>query len=148
MDTLVIVRGPQTGRKFSLDTDRTVLGRQSDSTICLESQAVSRHHAHVLRVGDAYFVEDLGSSNGTFVNGKRIAGRVSFTEQDQLELGPYALVLRPVQPAPTTETDFVIREQVSLAPTNVSLYGQDASHKLQVVLEIAQHLGRTLDLET
>jgi serine phosphatase RsbU (regulator of sigma subunit) len=148
MYNLVIVRGPHAGRKFALEAERTVLGRQSDSTICLESQAVSRHHAHLLRVGDGYVVEDLGSSNGTFVNGKRVTGRVPLTEQDRLELGPYTLSLRPSAPTPTGEDDYVIRESVSLATTNQSLYGQDAGHKLQVVLDIAQHLGRTLDLDT
>jgi serine phosphatase RsbU (regulator of sigma subunit) len=148
MDTLVIVRGPQTGRKFPLTNDRIVLGRQTDSAVCLESQAVSRHHAQVLRIGADYFVEDLGSSNGTYVNGKRISGRVPLIAGDQFELGPYTLALRPAEAPPASDSELIVREQVSATATNTNLFGQDAAHKLQVVLEIAQHLGRTLDFDT
>src|SRR4249919_1751924 len=91
MDSLVILQGPQTGKRLALELDCTVLGRQSDSTICLESLAVSRHHARILKTDDRYFVEDLGSSNGTYLNGIRVTGRLPLKEHDRLQLGPYLL---------------------------------------------------------
>ncbi len=151
MVTLVTVKGPNTGRQFALQPGCTVLGRQSDSTICLESRAVSRHHARIWSVDGSYAIEDLGSSNGTFLNGKRISGRVPLTEHDTLQIGPYVFGLQPApanQPPPSPDTDPVVREQVSAVSSNWTLFGQDPAHKLQVVLEIAQHLGRTLDLDT
>jgi serine phosphatase RsbU (regulator of sigma subunit) len=149
MDTLVILQGPQPGRQFLLKSDRTILGRQSDCGICLESQAVSRQHAQVLRDNSAYFVEDLGSSNGTYLNGRRLVPhtRVPLTEEDRLELGPYLFGLRPGSRTGQTDPELIIREQVSVALTNQSLYGKNPAHQLQMVLEIAQNLGRTLDMD-
>lgn len=152
MGILVTVKGPNSGRQFTLQPGSTILGRQSDSTICLESRAVSRHHARIWCLDGTFSIEDLGSSNGTFLNGKRITGRADLTERDVLQIGPYVFSLQPPQssnPASQpSDTDVVIREQVSVNSSNFSLYGQDPAHKLQVVLEISQHLARTLDLDS
>jgi serine phosphatase RsbU (regulator of sigma subunit)/pSer/pThr/pTyr-binding forkhead associated (FHA) protein len=148
MAALLTIKGPNAGQQFPLAGASTVLGRQADADICLESQAVSRHHARVLADNGAYYVEDLHSSNGTYVNGKRIRERVAFTPQDTLQVGPYFFSLRVGPATNLTDTDMVIREQVSADLSRQDLKGPDAAHKLQVVLEIAQHLGRTLDEET
>ena len=149
MDILVTLKGPQPGRHFSLDQEATILGRHPDSTIYLESQAVSRHHARIRAREAEYLVEDLRSSNGTFLNGKQIAGPVPLTEQDTLQIGP--VPVRPCAgwhtPVCPMEESMVIREQINAAPSSHSFPGQDPAHKLRVVLEIAQNLGRTLDLE-
>ncbi len=145
MATLVTLQGPNAGRPFPLDTDRSLIGRRPDSTVFLESLAVSREHAHILCRDGGYFVEDVGSSNGTFVNGKRISGRLPLTEKDTLQIGPYVFALRPEPTLRPTESDPVIRTQVNAAPSNLTLYAQNPGHKLKVVLEIAQHLARTLE---
>jgi serine phosphatase RsbU (regulator of sigma subunit)/pSer/pThr/pTyr-binding forkhead associated (FHA) protein len=147
MAKLVILKGPNAGREFVLDQDAMVLGRQTDSAICLESQAVSRHHARLLHQEGNFFVEDLGSSNGTYFNGSRIRERVQLTEQDTLQLGPYLLALRLPPTSVASEAPVVIRGQVSASASDHSLYGQDPARKLEVVLEIGQNLARTLDLD-
>src|SRR5206468_3059133 len=116
-----------------------------DCAVCLESPAVSRHHARIVRSGSQFFIEDLGSSNGTFLNGERVQGRHSLTENDSLQIGPYHFVLR--DQAPETDPDPVIRSQVNALSSNQSLYAQNAEHKLRVVVEIAQSLGRTLEVK-
>jgi pSer/pThr/pTyr-binding forkhead associated (FHA) protein len=50
-------------------TSRITVGRDADNTISLDDVLVSRHHAVIQKVKGAFFVEDLGSTNGTFVNG-------------------------------------------------------------------------------
>jgi serine phosphatase RsbU (regulator of sigma subunit) len=147
MAILLTLKGPYAGRRFPLDGPEAVLGRQADAQVCLESQAVSRHHARIVFEKGAYYVEDLHSSNGTFVNGRRIRERVPLTPDDTLQLGPYSFALRPAPAAKLADTDMVIREQVAADPTHQGLVGPDAAYKLQVVLEIAQHLGRTFDEE-
>jgi len=147
MAILVTLRGPESGRHFSLEPQATLLGRQADSNICLGSQAVSRHHARIVSEDGGYFIEDLGSSNGTLVNGKQINQRVALTEKDTVQIGPYVFGLRLATADSAAEDDLVIREQVDADPSNKHLHGQDPAHKLQVVLEIAQHLSRTLDLQ-
>lgn len=148
---LITVKGPDTGRQFPLAPGCTVLGRQSDSNICLESRAVSRHHARIWWLDGICTVEDMGSSNGTYLNGKRVTGKVPLTERDMLQIGPYVFALQAGPTAPTgptaTDTDVVIRDQVNAHSSNWSLFGSDPALKLQMVLEIAQSLARTLDLD-
>jgi serine phosphatase RsbU (regulator of sigma subunit) len=145
MTTLVTLQGPNAGRSYSLDPRRSLIGRRPDSTVCLESLAVSREHAHILCEDGAYVLEDLGSSNGTFLNGKRVMGRTPLGERDTLQIGPYIFTLRPDSVHTLREGELVIRSQIDASGTNMTLYAQNPALKLQVVLEIAQHLGHTLD---
>lgn len=147
MATLVILKGPSLGREFALDPSSTLLGRQGDATVCLESQAVSRHHARILAENGGYVVEDLNSSNGTYVNGQRIGARTPLTEKDTLQVGPYLLRLCLTQPVTPSEPSLIVREQVNAHPSAQCLLTIDPGQKLQAVLEISQHLARTLDEE-
>jgi serine phosphatase RsbU (regulator of sigma subunit) len=149
MAFLVTLQGPEVGRKFPLQDARTLVGRQFDSTICLPGKAVSRHHAQIEQRDGGFLVADLDSSNGTFLNGQKLAAHTPtpFTERDTLQIGPYLFALRQEPTPATTEQNLVVREQLSVVAAKQSVYGQDPALKLQVVLEIAQHLARTLDLE-
>lgn len=148
MATLILLPGQSPGRQFSCDGDATTIGRQHDCAVCLDDPAVSRRHARIVREGNTYHIEDLGSSNGTYVNGARIERKQPLREGDTLQIGPYVLSLRLSLPGGTVETDPVVRSQVSANSANSSLYSQNAAYKLQVVVEIAQSLGRTLDVQS
>jgi serine phosphatase RsbU (regulator of sigma subunit)/pSer/pThr/pTyr-binding forkhead associated (FHA) protein len=148
MAALVTIKGPNTGQRFVLDGAECLgIGRQGDSAIYLESLAVSRQHARLICAGGSYFIEDAGSSNGTFVNGQRVQGRVPLTENDTLQVGPYVLALRAEPSGTLSETSQVIRAQVDALASNRTLYAQNPAHKLQVVLEIAQHLGHQTETD-
>ncbi len=69
---LVIVEGPQRGREFPLREGENVVGRTSETPIELASNKVSRRHATIHLTNGRVEVEDLGSANGTFVNGKQV----------------------------------------------------------------------------
>jgi len=146
---LITLQGPDAGRKYPLEASPIVLGRQFDSNVCLSGKAVSRHHAQILVRDSAYFLEDLGSSNGTFLNGKRLEphAEVPLLERDVFQIGPYLFGLRPDPQVASTESSLVVRQQVNATVLDQSVYGQDPATKLQVVLEISQHLADTLDLE-
>jgi serine phosphatase RsbU (regulator of sigma subunit) len=148
MAALVTVRGPNTGQRFALAREGTVIGRQPDAAIYLESLAVSRQHARILCHDGTWFVEDMGSSNGTYINGMRVTGRTPLTERDALQIGPYTLHLQdePATPPPD-EREPVVRATVNAQSSNHTLFTQNPAYKLQVVLEIAQHLGRTLQTD-
>ena len=62
---LQILAGNELGRKHSITADRMVLGRHPDCDIVLDSAAVSRQHATLHRSGGEYYIEDLGSRNGS-----------------------------------------------------------------------------------
>ena len=147
MAALITLKGPNLGRRFLLDDACTVIGRQPDVPVYLESLAVSRNHARIVGEDGAFYVEDTGSSNGTYVNGHRIAGRVPFAEGDTLQIGPYELELCVEKPEPTTELTQIVRARVEAHPSNHSLFLQNPAQKLQVMLEIARDLGQTLDLD-
>ncbi len=144
MASLVTVKGPNPGRTFDLKPAGTSIGRQPDVDIYLESLAVSRQHAKILCQNGDYYIEDLGSSNGTYVNGEKIKNRRALGEHDMVQIGPYLLALRPDASARGTETNALVRASID-ARSYYALLEENPAQKLQVVLEIAQHLGHTLD---
>ncbi|MFQ3651090.1 MAG: SpoIIE family protein phosphatase [Gemmataceae bacterium] len=145
MPALVVVRGPNAGQRFPLDADCCIIGRQPDAEVYLESLAVSRHHARVVHETNAYFIEDLGSSNGTYLNGHRLGGKVQLSERDVLQIGPYEfqLYVEPLESDPPQ----IIRAQVGAMPSNHTLFAQNPATKLERMLQIAQDLGRNLDID-
>ncbi|HVG94050.1 MAG TPA: FHA domain-containing protein [Planctomycetota bacterium] len=93
MPRLVITKGPGTGRDHAVGTE-CVIGRSTDADFVVEDVGVSRRHCRVL-VGDGgYHVEDLGSRNGTFVNGARVAQRQSLSDGAVLRVGETEIVFR------------------------------------------------------
>ncbi|HZT79037.1 MAG TPA: FHA domain-containing protein, partial [Gemmataceae bacterium] len=149
MASLIMLQGPNAGHSYPLEGAASVIGRQPDSAVYLESLAVSRHHARVVCEGGRYFLEDLHSSNGTFLNGKRLAGRAPLTEHDAIQIGPYVLGLRlDTQPTPFATPAPSIEASIPALPSNRTLYAQNAEHKLGLVLEVARQLARSPDLDT
>src|SRR5581483_10173553 len=113
MASLVTVKGPVLGQRFLLEGDRSLIVRQPDAAIYLESLAVSRQHAQICAENGGFLVEDLGSSNGTYLNGQRVRGRMPLTERDLLQVGPYVLALRPDRASDLADTSQIIRAQVA-----------------------------------
>jgi LysM repeat protein len=85
--TLVMQRGPHPNLTYALEKDVLILGRDASADISINDQAVSRFHARLTRQGSQWVVEDIGSSNGTFVNGQRISGPTVLSPGAQLGLG-------------------------------------------------------------
>ena len=88
---LVVVRGPNAGSRFLLDRDMTTIGRHPDSHIFLDDVTVSRRHVEVEREGARLRINDLGSLNGTYVNGERVDERV-LTTGDEVQVGRFKLL--------------------------------------------------------
>ncbi|MFO0610175.1 MAG: SpoIIE family protein phosphatase [Polyangiales bacterium] len=78
---------PEAGRIVRLDGGECLFGRRLDCHVHIHDQRVSRRHARIRREGDALQLEDLGSSNGTFVNGRRIHGAARLHHGDEVEIG-------------------------------------------------------------
>lgn len=76
MIKVYVAKGPEPGRFFTLKDKIALIGRGSDNSIRINEKSVSRIHVKVLRENDKYFIEDLKSRNGTWVDGTAIdAGR-------------------------------------------------------------------------
>ena len=59
-------------KELKIDQDEIIIGRDSDNDVQIDNVAVSREHAKIIRGPNSYLIEDLNSTNGTFVNGKKI----------------------------------------------------------------------------
>jgi pSer/pThr/pTyr-binding forkhead associated (FHA) protein len=88
---LVVKRGPNAGSNFVIDKDVTTAGRHPESDIFLDDVTVSRRHAEIRRRDDRFFVRDLGSLNGTYVNRERV-DETELASGDELQIGKFKLV--------------------------------------------------------
>lgn len=89
--TLTILKGPQTGSTFVLDSPEVTIGRDPGSAVFLNDMTVSRHHA-VLRVsGLSATIEDLGSLNGTWVDGA-IVNNATLQDGSTIQVGTFRMV--------------------------------------------------------
>jgi two-component system, NtrC family, sensor kinase len=115
MASLFVIRGKDAGRHFTLDGERIVLGRDPNCDIPVVDHEVSRQHAAIVFEEGQAVLQDLGSSNGTFVNGKRVDRHLLQTS-DRLQLGRSLLVYTTRANDTSTETTF----EVEIVPTDHS----------------------------
>ncbi|MCA8999211.1 MAG: SpoIIE family protein phosphatase [Planctomycetaceae bacterium] len=86
MAVLQVLRGSATDSQFLLNENRMVIGRHPNCQIVLHNGVVSRHHAQILESHGTFYIEDLRSRNGTYVNGERIEGRTELDDGDEIRL--------------------------------------------------------------
>jgi DNA-binding winged helix-turn-helix (wHTH) protein len=86
-----LVRGQ---REIALPEGETILGRDADSRVWIDAQSVSRRHARLVIVSGLATLEDLGSKNGTFVNGIRLSAPVALRDGDEVRVGSVSMTLR------------------------------------------------------
>ncbi len=91
---LIVVEGDNTGARAELDDAPLLIGRGSDAAIRLDDDYVSTRHARVAASGDEWFVEDLGSTNGTYVGSVRITQPTTIGLGIQVRIGKTILELR------------------------------------------------------
>jgi hypothetical protein len=82
--------GGRVGESFPLSGDRMTIGRRPDSDVFLDDVTVSRDHALLVRRGSDFYLDDLGSLNGTYVNRHRIESH-KLEDGDELQVGKYKL---------------------------------------------------------
>jgi predicted component of type VI protein secretion system len=141
---LIMRSGPTPGAAFTLEGDQITIGRDSVNEIVINDAEISRRHARLTFQGGKYVLEDLGSTNGTFVNGQRLAGPrvlkagevVSFGEQivvvfEATNIDPGATMVspratavpsasRPAVPPPPPPAEYVGSVPASPAPISAS----------------------------
>lgn len=159
---------------YELTADETVVGRHPECTFQINSNMVSRKHAKVVKSGDGYVIEDMGSGNGTFVNAKKIEGPTPLSHDDRIKLGPILLrfeapgaapkpapqpVAAPSMPAtPAARGNFTVDMSEGEEDTATIMGTADratgfgklevnSEAKLKGVLEISRALAGTSDLD-
>ena len=93
MPALELVRGGELIASFRLDAPVVVLGRGDECDITLGGSLVSHRHCQFVASGDAYVAQDLGSANGTYVNGERVEQQ-TLRDGDRIAVVPYILFYR------------------------------------------------------
>lgn len=88
---LIVMRGPNTGARFLLDDDEVSIGRHPDADIFLDDVTVSRRHGVFRRTAGGYDVTDVGSLNGTYLNGSIIES-APLSDRDEVQVGKFRLV--------------------------------------------------------
>jgi serine phosphatase RsbU (regulator of sigma subunit)/pSer/pThr/pTyr-binding forkhead associated (FHA) protein len=84
MPSLVFLAGPIAGRRYKLGDGEYVIGRRSDCQIFVPDMRVSRQHARLWKDGDGWTLEDLGSNNGTYINGARLQSATQLRHADEI----------------------------------------------------------------
>lgn len=107
MNVVLVMFKDEERREFPLTEEKTILGRRQDCHLRIPTRDVSRQHCELDVEDDALKARDLGSSNGTFVNGKRIA-EATLKAGDQLRVGPVTFYVQidgePTEIVPAADT--------------------------------------------
>ncbi|MDZ4784240.1 MAG: SpoIIE family protein phosphatase [Planctomycetia bacterium] len=160
MAVLQLLKGQTPGQIFALERESSVLGRHPDCDIVLDVQAVSRQHAKILRSGADFYVEDMESRNGTFVNGEKIEARRLLRDNDRLKICNLLFTFRLYPPGMSDSSRALLVDdegpvrsstmtsQVDVGnPRTPARMSVNPELKLRAMLEITQSLSKAFDLE-
>ncbi len=92
---LIIKHGLERGKDFKIQKEETKIGRDEENDIILSHPTVSRFHAKIIREGENYFIEDLNSANGTFVNGIKVQKEL-LHDNDILQFGDIVCIFKKI----------------------------------------------------
>lgn len=167
MATLRIVHGSATRRTFELANEwPTLIGRSAECQVVLPASGVSRRHARIAPRGGAFLIEDLGSTNGTFVNDQRVERPIELHDGDRLTICSVALDFYASRAPDLDESDSTVkvpagrppehRESIlddAAGPAEGEPAGMDtaelqATRQLRAVLKIADDLNAGRDLRS
>jgi serine phosphatase RsbU (regulator of sigma subunit) len=168
--------GPQAGKKYELRAERTIMGRHPECQIVIDVGAVSRQHAVIVRDGNDYYLEDLKSRNGTFINEEptKVEGRrqlkpgdtirvceVSYTFHDDSPPMPFSPGNKLKSPTEgqnlgtlmvddeggQSNSTIISKLDVSTSSRGSMHIAASAEVKLAAFVEISQSLGKALVLD-
>lgn len=96
---LICLQGPQSGQEFPLTSPQFTIGRSSDNALRMEELLVSRHHAQISFQEGQYILYDCESTNGTYVNERRVAHHL-LQPSDRIQIGPSVFAFQIEEAAP------------------------------------------------
>lgn len=95
---IIELTGESSARTF--EGDALLIGRADSADILLDRNSVSKNHARIERRGDRYILRDLGSTNGTFLNSRRLRIEAALAPRDRIYIGEIILRVRSIELAP------------------------------------------------
>jgi phosphoserine phosphatase RsbU/P len=153
MASLIVLQGGPKNRRIKLETgSEFTIGRVEPCDIFIPSQAASKRHAKIVRVGDAYSIVDLNSKNKTYLNDQKLEPNqpVPLHDNDKIKICNWVFSFRQ-QPSPTPivvredsdDSDSTVHASVDRDSQQRAVEAQ-SGEKLHALLEIGKALGRTL----
>ncbi|NLL83001.1 MAG: FHA domain-containing protein [Lentisphaerae bacterium] len=124
MAHLILTGGTGQGKRYELSAEVTRLGRRPDNDVSLASGSVSSTHAEIVKTTEGFELRDLGSTNGTFLNGERV-DTVRIFRNDIIRLGDVSLMLDGDDVPQATSNDDEA-EMLPLSRTTVAIKPLDA----------------------
>lgn len=124
---LVVRRGPQPNQAYELNKEIVALGRDITNDIVINDPEVSRHHCRLQRTPTGYTFEDLGSTNGSFINGQRLTASRPLMNGDMIGLGETVTLVfegGAVQPPAPAQAETMIGETSQPQPEPFQLAEQ------------------------
>lgn len=132
---LIVVQGERIGHRYELTSESTFLGREASCTICIKDSEISRRHVEIKRIGNQFKLIDLGSSNGTLVNG--VAVRETWLRRgDRVQLGQSVLMFQIDPVIKSTEADLA---GVRIVPPDT---GEDKSAIVQALPALTSDVSK------
>ncbi len=166
--TLKILKGSNAGDCFTLTADKTILGRESTCGIVLPRTTISRHHAQIVRDAEGYYIEDLESLNGTYVDSVRIIQPTRLRGGEHIQIDEFLISFRQVGPGgdgslSELPTELTVKKQPpaegkqSIRSTYVGQFAVlsgaalrcevDPQAKLDAILDIVRNVGAPLEID-
>ena len=93
-ERLLITAGDKAGYQLNLDGREITIGRAENSDLVIDDEFASTNHARLVKVNDGWMVQDLGSTNGTYLDGKKISAPVALKLGAEVRIGKTAFELR------------------------------------------------------
>jgi hypothetical protein len=109
---LLVIDGPRVNEYWTLNDDTTILGRDEECDISVPDRQISRQHIRIHREGKRYFVSDLESRNGTWVNGERLEGTRELFDNDEIQVA-LAIKLQFVGSGATAPLPFRVPDKLT-----------------------------------
>lgn len=149
------------GERHDLVKESYILGRHPECDIIVDAGAVSRHHARITRESSNFFIEDMKSRNGTFVNGRMVFGKYALSDGDLIRVCDVSFTFHGDSPATDTSNTYTVlledsaESTMSQVMSRLDIAAED-SHvgfsasteaKLQALLEITRSLGKSISLD-
>jgi phosphoserine phosphatase RsbU/P len=158
MAVLHILKGQNQGQQVPLDQERISLGRNPDCNVVIPVTSVSREHARILKVNGKFFIEDLQSRNGTYVNNQPITARTALKHNDRIRICDFLATFQDntLPPLPADVVPPIEEEDDGEGSTTVEATLSHSSHmllekqpaeKLRAILDISSNLSKTLELD-
>jgi pSer/pThr/pTyr-binding forkhead associated (FHA) protein len=148
-----VENGPLQGERYALIQDVCTVGRDAGSDLAINDTTVSRHHARIVRQGDEVIVEDMGSRNGTTVNGSRIEAPTLLVPGDMVRFGLHINLRfsledddsRPAPPAARKKSDTRRIHKAGPAPFSLVIRGGRQVGQVFPLVKGEHALGRAAD---